>query len=995
MVPHLNQLTTEESGIVRVIEAYFKHLPDFGVNLVDLPDKDGWGDIGTMEVDVLAVHAGAIMEGNVAHIHGLYWTADYNAALWEYEVNRRVIALCRGAREITVPSRWVAETFERDMRVSPTVVPHGIDVAEWEPGESLGYVLWNKNRAEDVCHPQPMASLAQLRPDVPFISTFSVTEPIPNVQVVGLKPHDTMADMVRHASVYLSTTKETFGIGTLEAMAAAVPVLGFAHGGNLDLVQHGVNGYLAKPGDMEDLARGLDYCLKYGETLGANGREIARSFTWASACEKVAKVYERAMYGPEPTAAIIIPSYNYADTVGRAIESAIKQDYKGLTEIIVVDDGSDDGDKLERVVQDFHSRDSRVRLLHKENGGVATARNAGIKSAQATYITCLDADDALEPEFLTDCIRELEADATLGIAYTKMRSIKPDGETGVSKWPDEFDYNAQLRRRNQIPTACVFRRAMWARLGGYKQRYAPDGAGAEDAEFWLRAGAYGFGAKLASRQPRFIYSWQSGRVSGNPDYKEVDWTVWHPWVKDEQHPFASLASPKRRSHPVRQYDEPVVSIIIPVGPGHADKVFQALDSLEAQTMREWEVVLVWDLGFGSDRPEINDLRRAYPYIREVDLFGGMTGPAGPGVARNRGATHARAPFVLFLDADDWLYPEALEKMLAGWGSEGSIIYTDYVGIATVSNPDELAPELAQHLYDWNEDTGRAVIGYRSADYDCARAVQEPLQSYQNGRPYMWCNVTALIPTSWHRDIGGFDETMSSWEDVDYHWRMAKAGHCYAHLPEELLVYRFDTGQRRATGLQDYPALLEYLRAKHGGIESVGCGCRGNGKVQQMTPPDLPGALPSETDSEFLLVEYTHPSRGSHMVVGPATRTRYGYRSGGEKFLVHRDDIRVQPDFFRPVEPKPVATAPEPAPEPPPEPSPLGPIVEEPEPPKPIHAPLVELGITDSQLTTLLDGGFETIDQIVEASMDELTAVHGIGAKTAQALKEKAEAWERS
>lgn len=176
---------------------------------------------------------------------------------------------------------------------------------------------------------------------------------------------------------------------------------------------------------------------------------------------------------------------------------------------------------------------------------------------------------------------------------------------------------------------------------------------------------------------------------------------------------------------------------------------------------------------------------------------------------------------------------------------------------------------------------------------------------------------------------------------------------------------------------------------------MGCGCRGNGKVQQMTPPDLPGALPSETDSEFLLVEYTHPSRGSHMVVGPATRTRYGYRSGGEKFLVHRDDIRVQPDFFRPVEPKPVATAPEPAPEPPPEPSPLGPIVEEPEPPKPIHAPLVELGITDSQLTTLLDGGFETIDQIVEASMDELTAVHGIGAKTAQALKEKAEAWERS
>ena len=112
---------------------------------------------------------------------------------------------------------------------------------------------------------------------------------------------------------------------------------------------------------------------------------------------------------------------------------------------------------------------------------------------------------------------------SLGIAYTGLRWHKPDGSTGISPWPGAFEYDRQLRRQNQVPTCCLFRRVMWERLGGYRQRYAPKGAGAEDAEFWLRAGAAGFGAQKVTDQALFNYSWMSGQVSGDANYQEVDW----------------------------------------------------------------------------------------------------------------------------------------------------------------------------------------------------------------------------------------------------------------------------------------------------------------------------------------------------------------------------------------------------------------------------------------------------------------------------------------
>ena len=109
---------------------------------------------------------------------------------------------------------------------------------------------------------------------------------------------------------------------------------------------------------------------------------------------------------------VVVPVYKAEATVARCIESIISQ--KGIDlELILVDDGSPDGSG--KICDEFANKDARVRTIHKENGGVSSARNAGIDAASGEWIMFCDADDEILPGTIAEMLKEGgDADLILG-----------------------------------------------------------------------------------------------------------------------------------------------------------------------------------------------------------------------------------------------------------------------------------------------------------------------------------------------------------------------------------------------------------------------------------------------------------------------------------------------------------------------------------------------------------------------------------------------------
>lgn len=121
---------------------------------------------------------------------------------------------------------------------------------------------------------------------------------------------------------------------------------------------------------------------------------------------------------------VIVPVYNMEEYIGRTIDSIVGQTYENL-EAIIVDDGSTDGtaDILNRHAQ----QDARVRIIHKANGGVSSARNVGLANARGQYIAWLDADDWFEPEMIETLVGAMKRHNAQA-ALTNYENVHRDGK---------------------------------------------------------------------------------------------------------------------------------------------------------------------------------------------------------------------------------------------------------------------------------------------------------------------------------------------------------------------------------------------------------------------------------------------------------------------------------------------------------------------------------------------------------------------------------------
>ena len=96
-----------------------------------------------------------------------------------------------------------------------------------------------------------------------------------------------------------------------------------------------------------------------------------------------------------PLLSIVTPVYNVESFLDRSVQSILSQSYRDI-ELILIDDGSTDGSSS--LCDELAKKDIRVKVIHKENGGVSTARNVGLEIASGEYLTFVDPDDFLAPD---------------------------------------------------------------------------------------------------------------------------------------------------------------------------------------------------------------------------------------------------------------------------------------------------------------------------------------------------------------------------------------------------------------------------------------------------------------------------------------------------------------------------------------------------------------------------------------------------------------------
>lgn len=186
-----------------------------------------------------------------------------------------------------------------------------------------------------------------------------------------------------------------------------------------------------------------------------------------------------------PTVSVIIPVYNRAHLLHRALDSVVAQTFKDI-EILVIDDCSRDDPYS--VIKEY--KDSRIKYIkQKENQGVAAARNRGLREAQAPFVAFLDDDDEWLPEKLSKQVELfLQSPPEVGLIYTGVETVMDEGHTEIQLPTERGNVYGRLLVKNCIHggSSAMIRRNLITNVGFFDENLLA----IEDYEYWLRISRY-------------------------------------------------------------------------------------------------------------------------------------------------------------------------------------------------------------------------------------------------------------------------------------------------------------------------------------------------------------------------------------------------------------------------------------------------------------------------------------------------------------------------
>ncbi|MHC5063370.1 MAG: glycosyltransferase [Planctomycetota bacterium] len=234
-----------------------------------------------------------------------------------------------------------------------------------------------------------------------------------NVRISAPLGRERMLARIRECDIcILPSTWENWPNTAIEAMAAARVVIGGRNGGMGEMIEHADSGFHVDGNDPDsivaviqaDLRESLGKLDEIGKRAASRIRQLCDPQLYVRAIEERVESL-RGKNPAKPSAqqasalvSVITPYYREdAETLGAAVSSALTQTHRNL-ELIIFNDGSPREDAAQ-ILAEMEKRDSRVKVINKTNGGLASARNRAIKEAQGEFVLFLDADNILEQDY--------------------------------------------------------------------------------------------------------------------------------------------------------------------------------------------------------------------------------------------------------------------------------------------------------------------------------------------------------------------------------------------------------------------------------------------------------------------------------------------------------------------------------------------------------------------------------------------------------------------
>lgn len=397
-----------------------------------------------------------------------------------------------------------------------------------------------------------------------------------------------------------------------------------------------------------------------------------------------------------PNVSIIIPVYNGSNYLKEAIDSALAQTYTNI-EIIVVNDGSNDNGATEEIAKSYGNK---IKYYKKENGGVATALNLGIKKMTGEYFSWLSHDDMYYQDKIEKQIKFLANRDNKKVFLYSNYSILRDGQIT----PIVHNHEMLIRKsKYSLLRGCVngitvlIPKTILDEMGEFDEKLRCT----QDYEYWRRIEAkYEFIhmedvlsiTRLHSQQD----SVASPKVIAESDALWIDMikklpnnekiklagTLYNFYFEMVQFlkatPYAGALEYNEKELAILEKEleqvdfNPKVSVVIPFY-NRIEKTVVALKSVLDQNYKNIEIVLVDD----ASTVDITKLEKFVKEHKNINLLA-LGQNSGPGAARNLGIKKSKGEYIAFLDSDDEFMPEKIEKQLAAMVKHNlNISYTSY------------------------------------------------------------------------------------------------------------------------------------------------------------------------------------------------------------------------------------------------------------------------------------------------------------------------------